>query len=368
MKDTPEAVYLLPWEPLREVAEEIFLAGQSPPAEAALIAARLVGANLAGHDSHGLIRLHQYMDRLRQGMIKAGTPTTTVKEQGSIAVLSGNAGYGQPHATRAMEEAIARARKSHIAAVGVTDLAHIGRLTDYANMAAAQGMIGMTFTSTGGFSTLVAPFGGAARRMSTNPLAVSFPTTNPYPVVFDFASSAYAEGKFRVMKDGGISTPPGILIDAQGAASRNPEDLYGGGAILPLGGAQGYKGYMLNFMMEVLGGLLSGGGFMGSQSEPPFNNCSLMICLDVNAFREPAQFAEDLEGLIQYLQETKPLPGAEVLRPGEKEHRTEQARKKQGVPLAQTTLAGIQSELDHYGIKRQLQSLGTLAEGPVWSF
>jgi len=363
-----DTIYRFPTGVIEDVARGIFQGSGSPEDEAALIAERLVISNLTGHDSHGVIRIPRYMDWLRDGTIRPGQKVDFLRDNGSTAVLTCNRGYGQVGANEAVKIAIARAREYQIAAVGVTDLTHIGRLADYANMAAKQDMIALIFTSTGGYSKLVAPHGGAARRMSTNPIAVGFPSDREYPLVFDMATSAYAEGKFRVFLEGGVSTPENVLLDPDGRPSTDPEDLYKGGAIRPLGGEQGYKGYLLNFLVEVLGGLLTGGGFMGKEENPPFNNCTMFIVLNVATFREVPVFKQELEQFIAYLKDTPPLGGGEVLYPGEKEARLEQDRRKNGIPLAETTIGKIQEEMFQYGVPGDLKALGTVSEGSSWKY
>ena len=363
-----DTVYLFPHERLQQVTHDILIGAGSPTPEAALVAQRLVKSNLTGHDSHGVIRIPRYMDWVRDGTIQPGQQVDFLRDNGSTAVITGHRGYGQVVATEAMKVAIQRAREHMVAAIGVTDLTHIGRLADYVVMAADAGMIGLVFTSTGGFSRLVAPFGGAERRMSTNPMAVAFPSDREYPVVMDFASSAYAEGKFRVFNEAHVPTPPGILLDKEGRPSTDPEDLYQGGAILPLGGDQGYKGYLLNFMMEVLGGLLTGGGFVGKEENPRFNNCSLMVVLNVSAFRELPAFKAELEELIAYLKASRVAEGNEVLYPGEKEARKEAERRAKGVPLAETTVGKLQDEMKRYGVPGELLADGTVAPDAAWKY
>ncbi len=361
-------VYLFPHARLEQVTHDILIGAGSPEPEAALLAERLVKSNLTGHDSHGIIRIPRYMQWLREGVIHPGQKADFVRDNGSTAVMSGHRGYGHVIANEAMRVAIARAREHMVSAIGVTDLTHIGRLADYAVLASEADQIGLVFTATGGFSKLVAPFGGSERRMSTNPLAVAFPSDRADPIVFDFASSAYAEGKFRVFSEGKVQTPPNVLLDKDGHPSTDPDDLYAGGAIRPLGGDQGYKGYLLNFMMEVLGGLLTGGGFVGKEEHPPFNNCSLMICLNVSAFREVPAFKAELEQLIAYLKATRPADGEEVLYPGEKEARKEADRRANGVPLAETTVQNLQAEMERYGVAGELVADGTPTDAAAWKY
>ncbi|MCZ6558157.1 MAG: Ldh family oxidoreductase [SAR324 cluster bacterium] len=353
--------FYIPPDRLRDAARQLCLASGSPEAEAGLLAERLVKANLAGHDSHGIIRLAMYMQWMRDGIFQPGQTPRIVTDNGATCLISGNRGYGQVAAEYAMDVAIDRARQHGIAGVGVTDLSHIGRLADYAITAARASMVGMVFTATGGKSVLVAPAGGRTRRMSTNPMAVGLPSDRDFPIVFDMATSAYAEGKFRVMQDGGFSSPEGLLIDPQGKPTTDPEDFFNGGAILPAGGRNGYKGYLLNFMVEVLAGLLTGGGYLGKVEDPLFNNCTMMIVIDVTRFRELAVFKEELEDLIGYMKDSPAQQGEEVLYPGELEARRETERLRTGIPLAGKTVENLQAELDRHGVGIQLAALAQAA-------
>ncbi len=363
-----DRVYLFPPDTLQATARAILSAAGSPTAEAHLISQRLIQANLTAHDSHGIIRLHQYMDTLRSGAIKPGRKAEFVKDNGSTAVLKGNRGFGQTIATEAMQVAIAKATEYNLAAVGVTDLHHIGRLADYVVMAAQQNLVALMWTSGGGFSHLVTPFGGNERRMSTNPFAAAFPSDREWPIVMDFATSAYAEGKFKVMRDAGGQMPPNVLLDKAGRPSTDPNDLYGGGAIRPLGGDQGYKGYLLNFLVEVLAGILTNGGHMGKEEKPLFNNSSLMIVLNVAVYRALPDFKRELENLIAYLKNARAAEGDGVLYPGEKEVRMERKRRATGIPLPQATVEGLQFELEHFKLGGNLLAQGKETQEAVWSY
>ena len=361
-------ILLFDWKHLRDVTRDILRGAGSDAPEAEVVAERLIKANLTGHDSHGIIRIPRYMMWLRDGMIVPNQHTDIIRDNGATVLLSGHRGYGQVAATETVELAIERARTHQIAAVGVTDLAHIGRLADYCLMGAEAGMVTMLFTSTGGYSKLVAPYGGSDRRMSTNPIAAAFPSDREHPVVFDLATSAYAEGKFRVMVEGKVPAPDGVLFDPEGNPSNDPEDLYRLGAIMPLGGAQGYKGYLLNFLVEVLGGLLTGGGFVGKETDPPFNNCTMMLLLNVTAFRELPAFKEELNAFIDFLKQSRPDATGGVMYPGEKEVKYEAKRTADGVPLAATTVANLQGEMDRYGVSGDLASSGTPSNEPAWQY
>jgi len=343
---------------LEQAVHELCRASGSPEGEASLLAKRLVKSDLTGHPSHGVIRMPMYTRMIRADMIVPGAEPSVALDRGSIAVVDGQRGYGQVAAEYAMGVAIDRGRTHGVASVGVKNLGHIGRLADYAVSAAAAGCIGMVFASGGGGGILVAPFEGSTRRMSTNPMAVAFPSDREYPVVFDMATSVWAEGKFRVLQASGKPAPEGTVIDKEGRPTTNAGDFYAGGAILPLGGKNGYKGYLLNFMVEVLAGLLSGGGYLGRDETPVFTNCTLMVVLDVGRFRALPEFKQELEALIRYLKDSPVREGNEVLWPGEVEARNEAGLMRTGIPLAAKTVEAIQEELDHYKVPIRLADLG----------
>jgi len=298
------------------------------------------------------------MTLLRDGLIKPGATPEIVRDRGSTLLVRGHRGYGQVVAEEGMRLAIERARQHGIACVGVYDLLHIGRLADYVITGAKAGMASLIFTATGGSAAIVAPFGGKARRLSTNPFAFAVPSGREFPVVFDMATSVIANGKLRVAKDAAKGVLPGLIIDKEGNPSTNALDVERGGAILPLGGMdKGYKGYLMGFLVEVLGGLLTGGGFQGKEIDPLFSNPSFMIALDVERFRPMGLFKAELDRLIAYLKATPAAPGMEVLAPGEVEERNERERRRLGIALPEQTVRNLQAELDRFGIPMRLQSL-----------
>ena len=347
-------------ETLRRTVFDLCRASGSPQDEAELVSRRLLKADLTGHPSHGTIRIPTYMTALRDNLIKPGAIPEVVRDNGSTALINGNRSYGQVGAEKAMTVAIEKALEHGIAAVGVTNLAHIGRLADYANSASQAGCLSLVFTSGAGVSWLVAPFEGLARRMATNPIAMGIPSDREYPIVMDMATSVFAAGKLRVMLAAGKSAPEKTLIDKDGNPTTNPADFFSGGALLPLGGVQGYKGYLLNFMVEVMAGLLTGGGHVGGDSNARFSNSTLMIVIDVQKFRELPVFKFELENMIKFLKDSPVVEGGEVLYPGEKEFRNEQAVLKSGVPLADQTVKAIDEELDRYKVPIRLADLGQL--------
>src|SRR3712207_795806 len=192
----------LPAETLQEFAARLLEAAGAPAEEAGIVAEALVRANLAGHDSHGVIRLEQYWRFMRDGLIVPGAPLTIVAETPASAVIDGNWGFGQVVARRATEVAIAKARACGAGVVSVRCSNHLARLGDYPLMVAAQGMIGIATVNNHGGGAWVAPWGGREGRLSTNPIAIATPGPER-PIVLDITTSVVAEGKIRVKRNQG---------------------------------------------------------------------------------------------------------------------------------------------------------------------
>lgn len=347
-----------PWRALQDATNAVFQASGSPEGEAALLAALLTHASLSGAESHGLSRIPQYLHRLRNGIVKAGQKPEIRIDRGCAALVSGNYGYGQVMASFAVSQAIERARTHGMSVVGLADVGHIGRLSDFATMAANAGQVCLVFASSGGVSKWMAPFNGAQARMGTNPMAVAFPSDRAHPVVFDFAASAVANGKIQTWTTNGELAPEGVLIDADGKPTRDPNVVGNGGAILPLGGPEGgHKGFGIAFMVEVLSGILTVGAYAGGPTVTTTNNVTTFMTVDAGIFRDASDFKDDLNRYIGYLKDTPAQPGKEIRIPGETSGRAREERLQNGIPLSENIVKGIQGELDTYGVGVDLRSL-----------
>src|SRR4029453_3053335 len=204
----PDAMPTIQADKLESLATRIFTAMGAPEADARGVATLLVRANLRGHDSHGAIRIPQYAGAIRTGHVNPKSPITVLAETPVIARLDGGRGFGQVVARRGMEMAIAKAKANGLSAVTLANTTHVGRLADYAEMAAAQGLVGMLWVNAV-FGLNVAPWGGAGRRLGTNPHAIAVPGDGGPAMVLDFATSVVAEGKMRVKKNRKQQAPPG---------------------------------------------------------------------------------------------------------------------------------------------------------------
>ncbi len=344
----------IPVATLRDFVAAIFAAAGCEAEEAARIGRYLVSANLAGHDSHGVIRVPRYIHWLQLGYVRAGQRLSMVSEGPSHAIVDGNYGFGQTVAPLAVDLGIARARAQGLAVVGLRHAGHIGRVGDWGERAAAAGLVSLHFVNVAG-GELVAPFGGVDRRFSTNPICIAIPDEQGGPLLLlDFATSLVAEGKVLVASQGGKPVPEDALIGPDGSISGDPRQLYGEiagshvrdaaqglGALRTFGA---HKGSGIALMCEILAGCLTGGGTSGPVAggkRGRISNSMLSIYLDP-AHLGAVDFVRQARDYAAYMAASRPSePGGRVLLPGEPEAATRRARERDGVPLSTGTWAAI---------------------------
>jgi len=337
---------------LRSLAGRIFEALQVPHEEAAWVAELLVRANLVGHDSHGVIHIPRYVQAIQAALVQPGAAGEIAAESPSMALINGHGGLGQIVARRAMTLAIKKARETKISSVAAYNLYYVGRLADYTRMAAEQDLVGIMMVNGGGASALVAPFGGTAGRLGTNPLSMAFPVSGGVPFILDMATSMVAEGQVRVKRHRGEQLPEGWLLDHQGRPTTDPNALYQEprGALLPLGGSAGHKGFGLAMVVEMLSGILAHGGYAG-QGANRFANGTFMIVIDINAFVEPSEFRAEIEDLLTYVKSAPLAPGVEaIMYPGEPEALEQERRERDGIPLDDETWQQVTALAQELGI------------------
>ncbi len=335
-------------EYLRKVAYHIYVAKGTPDHEAEIVATHQVKANLVGHDSHGVIHIPEYVERINKGHIVPGAPFVVEKEAPCTAVINGNWGFGFVVTEKAMNMAIEKAKTNGVAAVTVHYQSHIGRLGDYSTMALEEGMIGLITADSGAGPKAVVPFGGKGRRLGTNPICIGMPSDLEGPVLLDMATSAVAAGKISLARSRGEEVPPGWIIDKDGNPTTDPNLYFSGGAILPVGADQGHKGYGLSFLVEVFSGLRTGLGF-GIDPQAKHNDGCFISVFNVEHFRPLDQFKREVAEFARFVKDSPPAAGFnEVLYPGEPEYLTEQRRLKEGIFVEEETweqITGIMKEL-----------------------
>lgn len=357
---TPSTVFIGA-EALESVVRDIFLAAGCDAAESGRIASHLLGANLAGHDSHGVARVPRYVEWLEAGYVVKGRTAEVVTDGGCFALLDGGFGFGQTVAPQAVAFGIERAKKHGVAVVGLRNAGHIGRVGEYAETAIEAGLLSVHFVNVAG-SVLVAPFGGVERRFSTAPFSVGVPLPGR-PLVLDFATSRVAEGKVLVASNGGKPLPPDALIEPDGRLSGDPHTLYGDypqigprspsnglGAIRAFGE---HKGSGLAFMCEMLAGALTGGGTSGPvEKRGRIANGMLSFYVSPHHFGTQAEFEQMGREYVDWVLSSRPAdPAQPVMAPGDPEARMRAARLKEGVPLQPDTWESILQVARRLGVK-----------------
>ena len=307
--------------------------------EARITAEHLVGANLAGHDSHGLSVVPGYVRSLAAGRLQLNRRIDIVTDTGSLLVVEGHRGMGQSIAAQTMTLAIERARAHGVAIVGLRNSHHIGRVGHWAEQATAQALASIHITNVVS-RPLVAPHGGTQARLGTNPLTVGLPRRGAAPILLDFATSAIAVGKVRVAYYKKAPAPPGVLLDAGGQPTLDPAVMYEEplGALLA---AAGHKGYALGFVCDLLGAALFGGHTAHPDNLQPggmYNNM-IAIVFDPARFGALEHYEREAEAFIDYVcSARRSQPGQAILVPGEAEQQFRAARAH-ALPIDAGTVA-----------------------------
>ncbi len=334
---------------LRDFVRDIFVAVGCSAPESARIGKYLVNANLAGHDSHGVARVPRYVKWKQDGVFFADRVVARVVDTPALAILDGQFGFGQTTAPQAVMIGIEKCRAMGLAAVGLRRSGHVGRVGEWAEMAAEHGLVSVHFVNVGG-SVLVAPFGGVDRRFSTAPFCVGIPRGGRRPVILDFATSLVAEGKVLVASQGGKPLPDDALIAQDGTKSGDPHLLYGdytpagardykhgAGAIRAFGE---HKGSGLALMCELLGGALTGNG--ASAPDRHWSQGMFSFYVDPEKIDPEHFFPAEVTRMLAFVKGSKPAArDGEVLIPGEPEERNRAERLARGVPLADDTWAAL---------------------------
>ena len=350
---------------LTGIAQDIFVAAGVERDEAGIVAEHLVESNLVGHDSHGVLRIPEYVEWMEAGDVAPGQHIAVMHETETLAVIEGGWGFGQVIGLEAIQVAIRKARQSGVGIVAVSRCGHIGRVGHYPCLAAQQGLVTIMFVNTHGGGKLAAPWGGRGRRLSANPIAVGIPRQAEEPLVLDMATSSIAEGKLIDMLNRGVPAPPGCIVDADGKPTTDPVAYFGppAGALLPFGG---HKGFGLSFVIDILAGALSGAGcsrdgatrigngFLAFVIQPErLRGADLTLgkCANVGGRLASNAFYADVDALVRHVKSSELAAGFdEILAPGEPEIRSRRQRTRAGIPVDDAAWSKICAAAQRYGV------------------
>ncbi len=311
--------------PLYEFTRRILAAAGTPSDIASTVSQMLVNANLCGVDSHGVMRIPDYVQYIDDGMVLPAARPRILRQKAATGVVDGNNGFGQLSGLLAMKVAIAKAKKYGVGTVTALRTNHLGRIADYTQLATESGMIGIAIVK--GIPG-AAPWGGRERLLGTSPMSFAIPAGKERPIVVDFATSISSEGKIRVKRWKKTRLPRGWILDKLGNPSTNPEDYYAGGAIQTFGT---YKGYGLNLVAEALGGAMTGQGI--AEEFRSFNG-TFMQAISVEHFVPLSEFKKTVDRLIRKMRNSGPAKGfKEVLVPGDPEAREMERHTRKGIQI-----------------------------------
>lgn len=339
--------------PLTDFARRLFAAAGVPAADADTVARSLVSSNLCGHDSHGVMRVPQYLGFLRDGTYNPTAELTVLNETPAVLAADAGWGLGQAQAHRLMRRLLPKATALGVAAGTLRNCGHTGRLGEYAELAADQKLAFFGTVNSHGAGRRVAPPGGTAGRISTNPISLGVPTSGP-PVVLDFGTSVAAEGKVRVHHQSGTPCPADWLLDSEGRPTCDPGVLYTDprGSILPFGGPQAYKGFGLGLLLDLLAGGLSGGPC--SNPAAPMagvGNTLVFTLFDPAAFGGTDHLLRQADELTTFVRRC-PLvdPAQPITLPGDPERAVRLVRDRDGIPIPDGTWALLVKAAGEWGV------------------
>ncbi len=338
-------------ERLRPFVASLFKAARVPDAHAETVAEVLVEADLRGVESHGTTRIAGYLSMIRLGLLNPRPAVQVVRESPSTAMLEGDRAFGIVVAKHAMELAIDKASRVGIACVTARNVTHTGMVGFYPMMAARRGMVGIAMNNG---PAILPPFGGKTPTLATNPFSAAFPAGREQPIVLDMATSVVAGGKLRLAAKKGTPIPDHWALDRHGVPTTDPQEAIFHGFLQWAGG---YKGFGLATMVEVLGGVLSGGLFgqdvpqMKAFGKDPLITSAFYLALDVEHFMPLAEFTTRVDRLVQHIKSAEPAKGVdEVFVAGEIEFRRKAERLRDGIPVSLVVYRELGDLAGEYGV------------------
>ena len=340
-------------ENLHTLVREILLAAGADERNASRVADALVSSNLSGVDTHGVFHVPNYVQDIRAGHIVPTAWPDVVSESPTTALISGNWTFGHVSAKFGMDTAIRKARERNVAVVSIVRVNHIGRLGEYSEMAASQGMIAFVFGSGYGEEAPVAvPYGGRERVLHTNPISMGFPAGEEPPMVFDFATTSVAGSKVRLAQIRGQQLPAGSLVDETGSPTTEPSGFPEKGGLLPFGA---HKGYAIMLANEFLGRVFSGANAYAEahRGGPIMRHQGVtMIVFKADLFQPLTDFTRRADELERRVRAVAPAPSfEEVLVPGDLETRAREARQRDGIPVQDDVWTALMDVAGTLGVK-----------------
>jgi LDH2 family malate/lactate/ureidoglycolate dehydrogenase len=321
----------IPHDTLARFVERILVAAHVPESKAALVADSLVASNLRGVDSHGVQLLPWYVEQISTGDMDPNSDGNIATESGACITYDGGNGLGQVIAQICCGHAVRLAREHGLGMVTARESNHFGAAAYWSQTMAKAGMIGITMCNA---SPIVAPWQGKDTRFGTNPLCMALPGPNLW--LLDMATTTVAMGKIYAASFRKQETiPAGWAMDSEGIPTTETEKALNG-LLMPLGG---YKGSGLAMMADILCAVLSGGALTTELGGirlrgKPMRSSQFFLAVDVSRFMPLDEFETRMRAFIDSIKSSRPAAGFdEVMVAGDPEWRTEEIRRRDGIPI-----------------------------------
>ncbi len=348
----PKNTARVSFDGLRDFTARALQAAGLPGHDAGVVAQLMAEADLQGSDGHGVIRLPQYVKRIKAGGINTRPVIRVVQERAAMAVIDGDNGMGHLVVSRAVELAIEKARVAGVAWVGTRHSNHAGPASLYARKPLEHDMLGLYFAV--GNANHMPPWGGTDMLLSTNPIAAGIPTGTEPAIMLDMATTVAAFGKVKAKAKRGEQMPEGWMVDRQGNPLLDPQRA-DEGFLLPIGA---HKGYGLALVVGLLAGTL-GGAAMGRRvvdfnkdQTTPTNTGQAILVIDLNAFGDPAVFKHSVDVLIRDIRASERLPGVErIWLPGGQSHERRTHYRQTGIPVSDAVMKELRELAEELGIE-----------------
>lgn len=348
---------------LQTFVRQVFEANQTPEDIATEVSKHIVRSNLSGHDSHGVIRVKQYVAEIEAGEMVPDARPTVLRETDSTGLIDAHRGCGLYTTAWSLNWAIERAARHGVALAVIRHSNHTGRIGEYAERAAEQGLVALVTAGAAGPGVgLMMLTGSQQIFLGANPFAIAIPAEGVHPMLFDGSTSTIAGGKIRVALDRGVQVPADCILDRDGKPTTDPADYFTGGSIVPLGGTvAGHKGCGLSMASALLGSL----GMIGD-SNPTLVRAAvdervadsrgrvggvLILVTDPAAFGDRDEYKAMVGESLSAAKRIPPKEGiSEVLVPGEVEIKNRAQRSRNGIPLPETTAQNLSEIGERFGI------------------
>lgn len=335
-------------EDLERAAQRIFVAAGSEQAEADTIARLLVGANLSGHDSHGIGMIPRYISNFHDGTMVLNAKLDVVVDTGGMLICDGGLGAGQTMGHAALRLGIERAHENGSCLVSLRNSHHLGRIGHWAEFCAEAGLVSVHFVNVSA-DPAVAMFGGKKARLGTNPFAAGFPRGDGPPIIVDFATSQIAVGKVRVAYNSGKPVPEGALLDVNGTPTTNPAIMFEEptGCLLPFGG---HKGGALSLSCELLAAAMVGGRVQGGpRRSSAVVNSMFSVLVDPDRLGTGDAYGSELATTLDWVL-SENQDGGSVKLPGQPENEARAERARDGIDVDPETIAQLKSAATSLGL------------------